>query len=351
MSVQRRLVQKNSVGGQAARWLLLLTLGIGVSAGGNVVGVRPSPATAATTFRNPVIESDFADPDIIRVGKTYYAYSTNTGGVNVPVFSSADLVKWNALKDALPVLPSWASGGNTWAPAVMAANGGYRLYFTARHTESGRQCIGVAASKLPQGPFVSSSAKPLVCQLDEGGSIDAQGYTDAGGQHYLYWKSDGNCCNLLTGLWVQPLSPDGLKLAGKPKDLLYNGALWEGNLIEAPTVYRHAGRYYLFYSAAAWDSDTYAVGYAVGPSALGPFKKAAGNPILFSGGGVAGPGGQGVIADGKGNTWMYYHAWKTGEIGYEGGGVRSLRLDPLSWKSGAPSVRPTTRSQPAPARP
>ncbi|WP_424952614.1 glycoside hydrolase family 43 protein [Deinococcus sp.] len=338
------------------RWLMALGLAGAAGSVGVGAGVKPAtpaaaPPASAATFRNPVISSDFADPDIIRVGRTYYAYSTNVGGSDVPVYTSGDLTHWKALGDALPVLPPWASGGNTWAPGVLAVSGGYRLYFTARHTASGRQCIGVAASKTPQGPFVSASPTPLVCQLDEGGSIDAQGFTDADGKQYLYWKSDGNCCNLLTGLWVQPLSQDGLKLTGKPRDLLYNGALWEGNLIEAPTVYRHAGKYYLFYSAAAWDSDTYAVGYAVGASPLGPFKKAATNPLLFSGGEVAGPGGQGVIADGRGNTWMYYHAWTAGQIGYTTGGVRSLRLDPMSWKSGAPSVRVTTRSQPAPARP
>jgi beta-xylosidase len=346
------------------RWLQALILSGGALVGGAVLArggastaaasttaapARPNSSPVTATFKNPVITSDFPDPDIIRVGNTYYGYSTNTDNIDVPVYRSSDLIHWQMLGNALPVLPAWASGGNTWAPAVLPINGGYRLYFTARHTESGRQCLGVATSKTPQGPFVSPSPRPLVCQLSEGGSIDAQAFTDADGKSYLYWKSDGNCCGLLTGLWVQPLSPDGLKLLGKPSDLLYNGQLWEGNLIEAPTVYRHAGKYYLFYSAAAWDSDTYGVGYAVGASPLGPFRKAAVNPLLVSQGEVAGPGGQGIIADGAGHTWMYYHAWTAGQIGYGSGGTRSLRLDPLNWKSGVPSVQATTRSQPAPA--
>jgi beta-xylosidase len=343
---------------------ILMALGALILCGGVLAGGgRPqnpttqAPATQApalrpaATFQNPVIDGDFPDPEILRVGKTYYAYSTNAAGSNTPTQQSSDLVNWKPLDDALPELPKWATPGNTWAPSVMAVAGGYRLYFTARHTDSGRQCIGVAASQKPEGPFVSASAAPLVCQLGEGGSIDAQGFTDVSGAHYLYWKSDGNCCGLLTGLWVQPLSADGLKLSGKPSDLLYNGALWEGNLIEAPTVYRHAGRYYLFYSAAAWDSDTYAVGYAVSASPTGPFKKAATNPLLSTLGQVAGPGGQGVIEDGKGRSWLYYHAWTSGQVGYAIGGERSLRLDPLKWTDGVPSVRATTRPQPAPARP
>ncbi|MGI8747497.1 MAG: glycoside hydrolase family 43 protein, partial [Deinococcus sp.] len=224
-------------------------------------------------------------------------------------------------------------------------------YFTARHTESGRQCIGVAFSAAPQGPFKSSSPKPLVCQLDLGGSIDADGFTDAGGQHYLYWKNDGNCCSQATAIWVQPLSPDGQKLSGKPKDLIYNNQLWEGNLIEAPYMVRHGSQYYLFYSASSWDTDLYAVGYAVGSSPSGPFRKVGDAPLLASNGPVAGPGGQGVITDGKGQSWMYYHAWDARNVGYEGGGRRALYLSPLTWQADRPQVKAALRISPAPVAP
>ncbi|WP_407542005.1 glycoside hydrolase family 43 protein (plasmid) [Deinococcus radiomollis] len=299
-----------------------------------------APQSSSTPqLSNPVIAEDFADPDLLRFGREYYAYSTNTGGVNAPVFRSADLQHWRSLGDALPVLPAWASGGNTWAPDVLAVRGGYAMYFTARHTASGRQCIGVAFSVRPQGPFVSRSAKPLVCQLDEGGSIDASGFTDKDGRLYLYWKNDGNCCNQLTGLWVQPLAADGQSLTGKPHDLIYNAQLWEGSVIEAPFMYLHAGRYYLFYSGGTWDSDTYAVGYAVGTSPLGPFKKSPDNPLLMTSGKVAGPGGEGVLTDARGHVWMYYHGWEPQAIGYPVGGRRALYFSPLKWNGTLPVVR------------
>ncbi|MFC4453828.1 glycoside hydrolase family 43 protein [Deinococcus sonorensis] len=330
--------------------LMVLGLLLG-GAGPATTTPAPTPARSAATFQNPVIAEDFPDPDILQVGKTYYAYSTNAGGQTVPVFRSADLVHWDAVGDAMPVLPDWATGGNTWAPDVMKVKGGYALYFTARHTDSGRQCIGVGFATKPDGPFNSPSKTPLVCQLDVGGSIDAAGFTDQDGKAYLYWKNDGNCCSQLTGLWVQPLSPDGQTLTGKPKDLIYNGQLWEGNLIEAPFMYRHGSHYYLFYSAAAWDTDTYAVGYAVATSPLGPFKKSANNPLVATTGPVAGPGGQGIITDGRGQTWMYYHAWNSAEVGYQIGGQRSLRLDPLKWKGDVPVVTPSVKTEPAPAKP
>ncbi|WP_407569842.1 glycoside hydrolase family 43 protein [Deinococcus altitudinis] len=307
-------------------------------------------AAVSRTFSNPVLAEDVPDPSIVRVGSGYYAYSTNAAEKTVPVYRSSDLVHWKAAGDALPALPSWASAGFTWAPDVMKVRGGYALYFTARHTESGRQCIGVAFAAQPKGPFVSRSPKPLVCQVKLGGSIDASGFTDQNGKQYLYWKSDGNCCALKTGLWVQPLGPDGLTLTGTPRDLIDNGQPWEGNLIEAPFVYRHADQYYLFYSAAAWDSASYAVGYAVGPSPTGPFRKSAANPLLKTAGNVAGPGGEGVITDARNQAWMYYHAWSASAIGYPSG-QRALYLSRLEWKGAAPVVKPGGTPQTAPVTP
>ena len=74
---------------------------------------------------------DFADPFVLRAGGTYYAYSTNSGAGDLQVIRSSDLVVWDLFGNALPALPGWARGGATWAPAVLARNGAYVLYYTA----------------------------------------------------------------------------------------------------------------------------------------------------------------------------------------------------------------------------
>ncbi|AFZ66480.1 glycoside hydrolase family 43 protein [Deinococcus peraridilitoris] len=334
--------------------LTFVMLGDSLAGGGAPLASPPAAQSSATrTYTNPVIDEDFPDPFVLRVGRTYYAYATNTNGIDVPVHQSNDLVTWQFVGNAMPTLAPWASSGFTWAPEVMAVKDGYTLYYTARHTESGRQCIGVATASKPEGPFQDRSRQPLVCQLDLGGSIDASPFTDKDGQRYLYWKNDGNCCNQLTSIWVQKLSADGKQLLGQPKDLISNAQLWEGNLIEAPNVWRREGKYYLFYSAADYASDTYAVGVALGSSPTGPFRKLnRDEPWLATRGEVAGPGGQGIISDGAGNTWLYYHAWTEGQIGYEAGGQRSMRLDLLQWKNGLPVLRgPSLSRQNAPTRP
>lgn len=304
----------------------------------------------SSTFGNPIDPRDFADPFILSVGGTYYAYATNTPGVHLPVRRSDDLVNWQDLPDAMGPLPRWARAGLTWAPDVMAVEGGFVLYYTVRHRRSGQQVIGAAFSRSPEGPFTDTSRKPLITQHDLGGAIDAHAFTDHDGQRYLYWKNDGNSRGLGTWLWVQRLSDDGLTLLGRPRKLIRNDRSWERHLIEAPFVVARDGRYHLFYSAAHYDDHTYCVGHAVGHSPMGPFVKDAHGPLLATHGAVAGPGGQGVITDACGGTWMYYHAWTTGQAGYVTGGARSLRIDPLHFVDGRPVMGPpSTHAQYAPA--
>ena len=53
------------------------------------------------TVKNPVIDSDFPDPDIIRVGNTYYMASTTMYFMpGCVILRSYDLVKWEILSHA-----------------------------------------------------------------------------------------------------------------------------------------------------------------------------------------------------------------------------------------------------------
>lgn len=302
-----------------------------------VSGGTPTSAT----FTNPVLDANFPDPFILKDGGRYYAYATNGSKGNVPYAVSRDLVDWETRGDAFPRLPSWVQPGLTWAPEVVRLRGKYVLYFTARDRKSDRQCIGVATATSPAGPFTGQGQGPLVCQVGEGGSIDASPFVDRDGRAYLLWKNDGNCCNLPTHLYLQPLAPDGLKLLGKASALISNFELWEGNVIEAPTLYEKSGYYYLLYSGGPFDSDLYAVGYAVARKVTGPYRKAQENPVLASRGAVAGPGHQAVVTDAAGQSWLAYHAWTQGAIG-DAVGYRSLRLDRVTFSGGRVKVNGPT---------
>jgi beta-xylosidase len=307
----------------------------------------PVPTPGPNEFVNPVFDRDFPDPDVLKAGDTYYGYATNSGTMNIQVATSQDLVHWKPLGSALPALPDWARpvGGLTWAPEVTQYDSRYVMYFVSRDDKSDKQCIGVATSEKPEGPFKSSATKPLICQPDQGGSIDPAAFADEDGTRYVLWKNDGNCCAKDTWLYIQKVSADGLQLEGQPTRLIKQGQSWEGHLIEAPTLWKHDEKYYLFYSANNYAGPDYAVGYAVADQLLGPYQKAA-EPLLKTNGGrgiVIGPGGQDVVAAPDGRTWMVYHAWD------DHASYRAMYIDELDWEGDRPVVRgPDEVPQPVP---
>jgi beta-xylosidase len=287
---------------------------------------------------------------VLAAGGRYYAYGTNTADANVQTLVSEDLVEWTRGKDAMPVLGSWAYEGKTWAPEVLAVGAKrYVLYYTANAAELGKQCIGAAVASAPAGPFVDERPKPLVCQTNEGGSIDASPFTDEDGTHYLLWKNDGNCCGFDTYIYAQRLSPNGAELVGKPARLVRQDAGWEAHLVEAPTLWREGDRLYLFFSANDYASEFYATGYATCEAPLGPCVDAPENPILATKCEAAGPGHQALVRDEEGDTWIVYHAWPPDAVASVLPG-RLLWIDRLDWVDGKPVVRgPTCTAQPVPS--
>ena len=291
------------------------------------------------SFTNPVYNDDFPDPYVMRVGDTYYAYATTNGGtINIRVITSDDLVHWENLGDALPALPKWSvfNSGYTWAPGVVQIEDKFLMYYVARDKDVDRQCIGVAVSDDPAGPFVDPNTGAFVCQAKLGGSIDAYPFQDDNGKLYLLWKNDGNCCGLDVALWSQELSSDGMNLVGEPVKLIERDQPWERPLIENPAMVKHNDKYYLFYSGNWWESYEYAIGYAVCETVTGPCQKPLNEPWFKYKAPVMGPGGEAFFTDAEGNLWMAYHAWTGAKVGYSGGGERSLHIDLVTFEGDKP---------------
>ena len=325
--------------------------------------VEPTlPVSTATLqpgqgFKNPVIKQDFPDPFILQVGDFYWAYATNTSGKNVSLARSKDLIKWELLGDAMPALPKWSklTGGLTWAPEVIQIADKFVMYYTSRDKASDKQCVGVATSAKPEGKFKDTNGQAFVCQAKQGGTIDPDPFRDEDGKLYLYYKNDGNCCGYPTYIYAQEMASDGLSLLGEPAQLIRNDQGWEGHVIEAPTMFKHDGKYYLFYSGNDYGGVPYAVGYAICESPLGPCQKATENPILKSDVDdktnlVIGPGHQ-TLLQLSDQTWIFYHAWQMLPGGIRGDS-RFVWLDRLNWMDGKPVVQgPTISEQPAPQLP
>lgn len=309
---------------------------VAVGVAGCAAGSGDASPSSSSSASGPdfVIDQDFADPGVIVDGDTAYAFATNTAGFTIRAATSHDMKKWTVTdEDALAALPAWASPGKTWAPEVAKVDAGFVMYLTAKDSSSAYQCIGTATSATAGGPYTGVGTKPLVCPQDAGGAIDASTFRDDGGQLYLVWKTDGNCCGLDTWIELAPLSSDGLSLTGAPVKLLKQGRSWEGNLIEAPSLVKRGGEYVLFYSANDYSTDRYAIGTATASAITGPYK-ASDEPFLSSAsskGRYVGPGGQSVVTF-KGADWLVFHSWD------EAYAYRGMLVRPLTWKGAVPSL-------------
>jgi beta-xylosidase len=310
---------------------------------------------APATYTNPVIATDFPDPSVVAAGPGYVAVSTGSAGSNLPMEVSTDLAHWRPGGDALPVVPPWAvaSWKDVWAPDLEHVGDHWVLWFAALDAATGRRCIGWAASPRVTGPYRSTATAPAECQADLGGSIDPSVFTSTGGHRWLLWKNDGNCCQVLSRIWSEPLAGDGTTLVGAPTPILaYTGGWEEGatagsSTIEKPAMVEKDGVYHLFFSGNGYGTAQYAVGHAVCSSPVGPCTPTSPYPVLSSFGTVAGPGGESILVDRSGHLWMAYAAWSSPRIGYAAGGARSFRIDRLSFVGELPVVvGPTTTPVP-----
>jgi hypothetical protein len=275
---------------------------------------------------------DFPDPDVLRVGGTYFAYATNSAEGNIQIIESTDLSHWSAVGNALPTLPPWAKSGGTWAPSILQIGSTFVLYYAAvvAGPGGGEECISVATATQPQGPFIDNSTSPLECQSNLGGSIDPSAFADANGTLYLEWKSNGGAGGPAT-IWSEQLDTAGTGFAGTaPSQLLAASQSWEAGVIEAPDLVLSGGRYFLFYSGNNWNSANYAVGVAICSGPLGPCTEPLSQPILTSGRAWAGPGGESVFTDSSGSPWIAFDAWVPGAVGYPHSRVLFIRQLSLS---------------------
>ena len=119
---------------------------------------------------------------------------------------------------------------------------------------------------------------------------------------------------------------------------------------EGSVTFKKDNLYYIMYSANYFGGSHYAVGYATGTSPLGPFKKAANNPVLqkntAKGGTVTGTGHNSITysPDGK-EMFCVYHG-RTAATGDE----RVVFIDRMKVANGKITVQgPTTTPQPLPS--
>ena len=263
-----------------------------------------------------------ADPFILPAADgRYYLYATSEDGSGFPVHVSDDLHSWRACGAALDAARARWGAGCFWAPECYEIDGKYYLFYSADWKENPTGAlenfrIGVAVADTPAGPFADLSDRPV---FDPGYPvIDANLYREDG-RCYLYYS---RCCyEHRVGQWEESwiygveLKPDFSGVTGEPVLLLRPEQDWEGRSAaatgrrwnEGSFLLRQGGRYYMTYSANCFAGPDYAVGYATAESPLGPFVKAAENPILERGGEVTGTSHSCLFRTRQGQLLICYH--------------------------------------------
>jgi len=318
----------------------------------------PAPAGVKVgVYKNPLAVS-LGDPYVLydAPSKLYYMYGTGGGAKDgFATYSSPDLVNWkNEGQVYFGNKPDTWGIHSFWAPEVYRVKNKYYMFYSAQWRDNPTNelenfRIGVAVADKPTGPFRDMGKKPI---FDPGYPIiDANVYFDKNGKTYLYYS---RCCykhpvqsevadwakkiglyNQIEESWVYgiELKPDFSGTIGEPVLLLrppvkMNDAQaeWESRSVTSKEVnrrwtegsytFKHGDTYYMMYSANHFGGENYAVGYATAKSPLGPYKKAANNPVLEKntqkGGSVTGTGHNSIAfsPDGK-QMFCVYHGRTT----------------------------------------
>lgn len=283
------------------------------------VTANPPPAdntSAGQTF--PQTKNLISDPFVFATANLDYMYSSSTGGAGQPHLPERTFVvmgKFLSLRDALPTLPKWVKPKSAlWSPDVRKVGDVYVMWFSGQYRgytlSSGLspQCIGVATSKSPTGPFVSRARTPTICQTFEYGDIDPRTLVAPNGQEWLYWKNEGNADvldPLPTHIYARRLATNGQTLIGPTSTLLTNHLPWEGSLIEAPDMVHVGNQYLLFFTGNSSWSDDSGIGLALCKGPGGPCASPYAGPWLGSNVEGAGPGEESIYSQ-NGITWLIY---------------------------------------------
>ena len=208
-----------------------------------------NPNLPGGKYKNPVINADYSDPDVCRVGNDFYMTSSSFACFpGLQILHSTDLVNWKiigaALTDDYPVLPEFRGtnldwrkriqhGNYVWAPSIRHHDGWFYIYWGDPD-----QGLFMTKTQNPAGTW----SKP-VCVKPGKGMIDCCPLWDEDGKAYLSHGCAGSRAGVKSVLFVAPMSADGTTVTG-PSRIVYDGHE-DQPTIEGTKFYKRNGYYYI----------------------------------------------------------------------------------------------------------
>jgi len=271
------------------------------------------------TYKNPILNGDYSDPDVIRVGSDYYLItSTFHLSPGITVLHSKDLVNWTIIGHAINDLAEFDSAYSAdqmgeyshgvWAPAIRYHDGKFWVYVFDPVFG-----LFMTTATNPAGPW-----EP-VHQVFKGRNYDdCCPFWDDDGQMYLTGARfpDWQPGVRMYDIYLWKLSSDG-------KSFVDDGTIiHKGESSEATKVYKINGWYYIFYCENSGDIHRSQMAMR-SKNIYGPYEykrlcQERGTPYNAAQGGL--------VQTEKGD-WYFLHHFddSTNPLG------RTLALNPVTW--------------------
>jgi beta-xylosidase len=274
------------------------------------------------TYKNPIINADYSDPDAIRVGEDFYTTASSFNAVpGLPILHSKDLVNWRIInhvfreQEPKDTFAKPQHGGGVWAPSMRFHDGEFYIYY-------GDPDFGIYMTKTkdPAGEW----SKPLLIR-EAKGWIDPCPLWDDDGNAYLVHAFAGSRAGIKSILVVNKMSKDGTRILDDGV-IVFDGHEADST-VEGPKFYKREGYYYILAPAGG-----VATGWQLAlrsKSIYGPYEKKV---VLAQGKTTINGPHQGALVDTPTGEWWFLHFQDKGAYG------RVVHLQPTVWKNGFPVI-------------
>ena len=264
------------------------------------------------TFANPVLNADYSDPDVIRVGEKYYMTCSEFHFVGMVILESDDMVNWKIISRIYDHLdfPKYYTneryGNGTWAPAIRYHDNKFWVYVCT--PEEG---LFMSNASDPAGTW-----SPLVHIKNIGGWEDPCPLWDDDGQAYLGRSQLGG-----GPIIIHRMSADGTQLLDE------GVTVYTGPTAEGTKMFKKDGYYYISIPeggvATGWQTVMRS------QNIYGPYEKKI---VLEMGSTKVNGPHQGALVDTPEGEWWFYHFQSTNPLG------RVVHLQPVTWVDGFPVI-------------
>ena len=274
------------------------------------------------TYKNPILNADYSDPDAIRVGDDFYLVASSFEDMpGLPILHSKDLVNWSIIGHALFRQPPFAHfakpqhGDGVWAPAIRYHNGEFYIYYP--DPDYG---IYVIKAKNAAGPW----SDPVLI-MGGAGLIDPCPLWDEDGTVYLVHGWAGSRAGIKSIISINKLNAEGTKVIDEGV-MVYDGHETDPT-VEGPKLYKRNGYYYIFAPAGGVPTGWQLV--LRSKNIYGPYERRV---VMDQGSTPVNGPHQGAWVDTQTGEDWFLHFQDKGPYG------RVTHLEPMKWVNNWPVI-------------